>query len=282
MTAYLRPSTLEEALGARAAHPDYQVLAGGTDLLVAGHRAPAPAGILDVFGLAPLRAIAPAPEGGYRLGAATTYLDILGSEQIREALPMLFAAVREIGALQIQARGTLGGNLVTSSPVGDTLPVWLALDAEIELASARGVRRVPYREFCTGYRQTALATDELVTAVVVPPVAPGTCQFWRKVGTRRAQSISKLMVAAAARLDEGRIVEPRIGLGAVADRPIRGAAVEEVLAFAEPSLELAERAREALVASIQPIDDVRSRAAYRRRVAGNLVYRFVCSLQQAP
>jgi xanthine dehydrogenase small subunit len=282
VTAYLRPSSLDEALAARAAHPDYQVLAGGTDLLVAGAAKPAPVGILDVFGLEPLRAIEPMAEGGFRLGAATTYLDILGSEQLREALPILHAAVREIGALQIQARGTLGGNLVTSSPVGDTLPVWLALDAEIELASARGVRRVPYREFCTGYRQTALGADELVTAVLVPPLAPAIRQFWRKVGTRRAQSISKLMVAATARVEGGRIVEPRIGLGAVADRPIRGTAVEEVLAGGQPSLALAERAREALIASIEPIDDVRSRAAYRRRVAGNLVYRFARSLEASP
>lgn len=278
MTAYLRPSTLDEALAARRDHPDYRVLAGGTDLLVAGHRAPAPPGILDLFGLEPLRGISRAPDGGLRLGALTTYLDVLECEVVRDELPMLAAAAREIGAHQIQARGTLGGNLVTSSPVGDTLPVWLALDAEIELRSTRGSRRVPYREFCTGYRQTVLEGDELVTAVVVSELEPGTRQLWRKVGTRRAQSISKLMIAATARVQDGRIASPRVGLGAVADRPIRGLAVEEAIAGAAPSEETAERAKEALGDSIEPIDDVRSKATYRLRVAQNLVARFVLSL----
>ncbi len=276
MTAYLRPNTLEEALAVREAHPEYTILAGGTDLLVSGHRVPPPPGIVDLFDLRPLRGIARDGDGSLRLGAATTYLDVLSSDTGREELSILRAAAREIGALQIQARGTLGGNLVTSSPVGDTLPVWLALGAEVELSSAgRGARRVAYDAFCTGYRQTDMAPDELVTAVTIPPPAPGTRRFWRKVGTRRAQSISKLMIAATARLENGLIAEPRIGLGALADRPIRGVAVERAMAGRPPDEDTAARAARALAAEITPIDDVRSSADYRLTVATNLVARFV-------
>lgn len=282
MTAYARPRSLAEALDVRADRPDYAVLAGGTDLLVSAHKAPAPPGVLDLFDLGALRRIERDEGGGVRLGAAATYADILDSELARAELPALCEASAEIGALQIQARGTIGGNLVTSSPVGDTLPVWLALDAEVEVASAaKGARRVPYRAFCTGYRQTDLGEGELVTAVIVPPLPPGTRQFWRKVGTRRAQSISKLMIAATARVDDGRIVSPRIGLGAVADRPIRAEAAERAVEGLAPGGEAAEGARLAVEAAIRPIDDVRSSADYRRRVAGNLVARTVRALGEA-
>lgn len=278
MTDYLRPETLEEALRARRAHPEFVVLAGGTDLLVGAIHKDEPTGVIDLFGLAPLCGVEEQGDGGLRIGAATTYAALIEHPVIRRALPMLAAAAREIGALQIQARGTVGGNLATSSPVGDSLPVWLALDAAIELASERGRRTVPYSEFCTGYRTTAMAPDELIVAVLVPPRPNGLVQHWRKVGPRRAQSISKVMLAAAAALEGDRIGHVRIALGAVADRPIRAAAVEAALQGQKPGPELAARAAEVLATEITPIDDVRSTAAYRLRVAGNLVARFVLSL----
>lgn len=285
MSEYLRPSSLEQAARARADHPDWVVLAGGTDLLVGADRKAGPPGVIDVGGLAALSGVTLEPDGTIAIGAATPYVDILASDLARRELPCLTAAAREIGALQIQARGTLGGNIGTSSPVGDSLPPLLALDAEIELVSAaRGSRRVPYASYCTGYRRTALAADELIAAIRFPPRPAGLRQVWRKVGTRRAQSISKVMMAAAAVVDDGAgvgtIRHVRIALGAVADRPIRATAVEAVLAGGRPGPELAERARAALAGSITPIDDIRSRAVYRLHVAQNLVARFVLGLAE--
>lgn len=273
MTEYVRPASLDEALAARAAHPDWIVLAGGTDLMVGAQHRPEPPGIIDLFGLAPLVGVRD-DAGAVAIGAATTYADILASDTARRKLPALVAAAREIGALQIQARGTLGGNVGTSSPVGDTLPVLLALDAEVVTASARGRRTTPYEQFCTGYRATALQPDELIVELRFPAVRAR--QFWRKVGTRRAQSISKIALAAAARVDASGIVEHiRIALGAVKERPIRAHAVERALLGRKPN---AATARAALARDIAPIDDVRSTAAYRRRVAENLVARLVTEL----
>ena len=186
----------------------------------------------------------------------------------------LAAAAREIGALQIQARGTLGGNVGTSSPVGDSLPALLALDAEIEVASVRGRRRIPYSEYCTGYRTTQLAADELIVAAHLPLPDSTTSLVWRKVGTRRAQSISKVMGAAAITVDGGTVVSARVAFGAIADRPIRVTAIEDAVKGQRIGSQAAEAARMAMRAANKPIDDVRSTANYRREVAENLVARF--------
>ena len=270
-TQYLRPRTLAEAVEARAAHPDWMVLAGGTDLMVnATHRA-APAGILDLWRLAELRGITHGDV--LTIGAGTTWLEVEHHPAVLERFGPLAAAAREIGALQIQARGTLGGNVGTSSPVGDSLPVLLAFDAELELASVRGHRRVAYRDFCTGYRKTLLAPDELIVAAHLAPPAKRTRTAWRKVGTRRAQSISKVMGAAFIELDGETVTSARVALGAVADRPIRIAAVEQAV-VGLPLAKAAEAARAAMRTAIKPIDDIRSTATYRREVAENLVARF--------
>lgn len=276
MTDYLRPRSLDDALRARAEHPDYIILAGGTDLMVGASHREEPAGVIDVFGLAPLVGINRTGDGAVRIGAATTYRQLLTDDLIARCAPALAAAAREVGAVQIQARGTIGGNVGTSSPVGDTLPVLLALDASVEVASTGGERTVPYEDFCTGYRTTSLAADELIVAIRIPAAAADMRQFWRKVGTRRAQSISKVAVAAAARLgDDGAVANARIGLGAVRERPIRARAAEAELIGQVPSDEVADRVRDAVQQDISPIDDVRSSADYRRAVAGNVVARFV-------
>jgi len=184
VTEYVRPRDLSEALAARAEHPDWMVLAGGTDLMVnANHRA-APPGIIDLWRLPGLHAFA-LREDGISIGAGATWLEVERHPAIVQRWAPLAAAAREIGALQIQARATLGGNVGTSSPVGDSLPVLLVLEAELELASVRGARRVAYKDFCTGYRKTLLAPDELIIAAHVP--ATPARLAWRKVGTRRAQ-----------------------------------------------------------------------------------------------
>ncbi len=273
MTGFLRPRDLAEALDARAAHPDWMVLAGGTDLMVNANQRPAPAGVLDLWRLPGLGGIEVTGDAVV-IGAGATWSEVERHPVIGERLAPLALAAREIGALQIQARATLGGNVGTSSPVGDSLPVLLALDATLEVASVRGRRRVPYAGWCTGYRTTQLQPDELIVSATLPLPGARARTTWRKVGTRRAQSISKVMGAAAIELDGDVVVSARVALGAVADRPIRIAAVEDAVAGRRLGAAAAEAARAAIRAAIRPIDDVRSTAAYRRDVAENLVARF--------
>lgn len=281
MTDYVRPRSLEEALETRARHPDWMVLAGGTDLMVNANHRPEPAGILDLWRFDPLcgsrvtNAEGIVTPGGsfYTIGAATTWLEVERDPFIQQYFPTLVLAAKEIGALQIQARGTIGGNVGNSSPVGDSLPVLLSLDAIVHVSGRRGDRTIPYSQFCTGYRKTALGPDELITALRLPMPSTDTRLLWRKVGTRRAQSISKVMGAAAITLDGGVVSSARIALGAVADRPIRVTAVEDAVRGL-PLAQAADAARAALRTAIKPIDDVRSTAVYRHDVAENLVARF--------
>ncbi|HUS32379.1 MAG TPA: FAD binding domain-containing protein [Kofleriaceae bacterium] len=276
MTEYIRPRDVAEALAARAAHPDWMVLAGGTDLMVNANHRPVPAGIIDLWRLPGLGTIT-AGERSITIGAGATWYEVENHPAVLEKWLPLALAAREIGALQIQMRGTVGGNVGNSSPVGDSLPVLLALDAELELASARGRRKLPYSQFCTGYRKTALAPDELIISVTLLAPTASTRTMWRKVGTRRAQSISKVMGAAAITLDGGVVSSARVALGAVADRPIRVTAVEDAVRGLTPA-HAADAARTALRTAIRPIDDVRSTASYRHDVAENLVARFFSSL----
>ncbi len=273
MTEYLRPRTLREAVEARAEHPDWMVLAGGTDLMVNANHRPDPAGIIDLWRLPELCFIR-ADRDKVTIGAGATWWEVENHAVIASRLAPLALAAREIGALQIQARGTLGGNVGTSSPVGDSLPALLALDAEIEVASPTGHRRIPYAEFCTGYRTTMLAPYELIVAAHLPLPDTTTSLMWRKVGTRRAQSISKVMGAAAIVVDGGAVVSARVAFGAIADRPIRIPEVEEAVVGLHIGNQAADAARAAMRAAIQPIDDVRSTASYRHEVAENLVARF--------
>ena len=270
---YVRPRDLAEALAVRAAHPSYLVLAGGTDVLVDAHHKTPPAGMLDLWQCAALRGIS-ATASGVRIGAATTWLEIANDATLTSTWTPLTAAAREIGARQIQARGTIGGNIGTSSPVGDSLPVLLALEARIEVASVRGTRVLPYDGYCTGYRQTQLAADELVIAIHLPPPPDGAQLYWRKVGTRQAQSISKVMAAAVLVCAGDTITFARLALGAVADRPIRLHALEQGI-LGKTRTAGASYVQQAVLDGIAPITDVRSTEAYRRRVAAQVLARFV-------
>ena len=235
-------------------------LAGGTDLYVAINAGTAPSRrYVDLWRLGELRGIAALPDGGVRLGALTTYTEILASAVVRARLPMLAAAARLVGGAQIHNRGTLGGNIANGSPAGDTLPVFAAADAVVVLASRHGERRVPFTTFYTGYRTTVRTPDELIIAIEVPPV-PGR-QWFRKVGTRAAQAISKVVVAAV------RHETPRIAIGSVAPTVVRARRTERALAG---DVSIAD-ARQVLDEEIAPIDDLRSNARYRRQVAGNLL-----------
>jgi CO/xanthine dehydrogenase FAD-binding subunit len=201
-------------------------------------------------------------DGLLSIGALTTYTRMIRSPLVRRRLPILAAASREVGGAQIQNRGTLGGNIANASPAGDTLPVLAVAEAVLVLASAGGTRRLPFNSFYTGYRENVLRPDELIVSVEVPKV-PGR-QWFRKVGTRAAQAISKVVMAAV------RADAPRVALGSVAPTVLRLWETEGVLA-AGGSI---EEAREALAKEIRPIDDLRSTAEYRRRVSGNLLERF--------
>jgi CO/xanthine dehydrogenase FAD-binding subunit len=249
-------------------------IAGGTDLMVTlnGELAPPPASVVDLWAIDALRGIA-IDGDALSLGALTTYTDIRRSALCREHVPALVEAAATIGAAQIQNRGTLGGNIANASPAGDTLPVLLASDAVIVIGSERGEREAPAAEFWTGYRQTALAHDELILRIRLPIAADRETRF-RKVGTRRAQAISKVVMAVAWRGD-GTWRDVRVALGSVAATPIRATATEEALEGRPPTPETADRAAETLAGELAPIDDVRSTAEYRRLVAARVLHRII-------
>jgi len=197
------------------------------------------------------------------IGALATYTDLIRSPLVNRRLPMLVAASREVGGVQIQNRGTLGGNVANASPAGDTLPVLAAAEATVVLRSADGTRRVPFTGFYTGYRKTVARPDEIIEAFEIDPIRGR--QWFRKVGTRAAQAISKVMMAA---IDGDR---PRVALGSVAPTVIRLPKTEAVLAARGSVAD----AQAALASEIAPIDDIRSTADYRRRVSANLLARFM-------
>ena len=216
---------------------------------------------LNIWPLDELRGIT--VEGNaLRIGATTTWSAIARSRMVQRRVPMLVAAAREIGAIQIQNRGTIGGNIANGSPAGDSLPVLAAAEALVELRSAEWIRKVPFTAFYTGYRRTVMRPGELITAVEIPRITGE--QWFRKVGTRAAQSISKVVMAAV------RANAPRIAFGSVAPTVVRVPRTEDALASGASISE----AQRILQDEITPIDDVRSTAAYRRRVAENLLAQF--------
>ena len=196
------------------------------------------------------------------IGALATYTQIIHSAVARERLPMLIEAARQVGGVQIQNRGTLGGNIANGSPAGDTLPVLAAANATLVLTSIDGDRRVPFVNFYTGYRRSVLRRDEIISAVEIPQVEGK--QWFRKVGTRAAQAISKLVIAAV------RGPAPTVALGSVAPTVVRAPRTEAALTAGAPIKEAARILREENL----PIDDVRSSATYRRAVAANLLEQF--------
>jgi len=278
------PGSLQEALAALAQEP-WRPLAGGTD-----HYEVGAAGrlgdtrFLSLQRLDSLRDIR-VTERAITFGTLATFMAVRQDPAVRRLLPNLVESARVTGAVAIQNRATLGGNLANASPAADSPPSLLAYAAEVELSSLRGVRWLPYAEFHTGYKRTALAPDELLTRIRVPLPAPGF-HFYRKVGTRAAQAVSKVCLAAFARVEDGLLREVRFGLGSVAATPVRAFRAEAAL-LGRPVAALPLRAaREALMEDISPIDDLRSSAHYRRTVAGNVLEQalmaLVASLNNVP
>ena len=273
------PTRLEVAyaLLADADAPPWRPLAGGTDLMVqlTGEIGEPPGRILDIWRLDELRGISVEPDA-LVIGALTTYTEIRHSLLVAEFVPSLADAAATIGAAQIQNRGTIGGNAINASPAGDTLPVLLAVGATFVLGSANGERSVAADEFWPAYRTTARRDDELLVRIRIPLAADRQVRF-RKVGTRRAQAISKVVIALAWEAASGAEAwrRVRLALGSVAATPVRAAAAEAVLEGAAPTRETADAAVAALTAELQPIDDVRSTADYRRLVAGRVLHRLI-------
>jgi xanthine dehydrogenase small subunit len=254
---FLKPRSLAEALGQLARTSDCRPLAGGTDLLVMLHAGQSnPAALLDIWSLEELKGVREV-DGAIEVGAAESYTHIIQSPLVHRYVPALAHAARTIGAAQIQNRGTLGGNLGTASPAGDTLPVMLAADATV----VTDRRAIPAAAFFVGYRKTALEPNELIVAVRFP--RDGRTIRFRKIGTRRAQAISKVVMAVS--LDPA-----RVAVGSVAEIPLRAPNAEAALERGD-----VEAAVEAVARDIRPIDDVRSTAGYRRRVTQNVLRRLL-------
>jgi len=274
------PRNLLDALERMAREPgEWRPFAGGTDLMVlleAGKLVQRK--FLSIWKLPELSGITVAP-AHVNLNALTTYSEIRGHELLAHEFPLLCRAAAETGSIATQNRGTLGGNIANASPAADSPPVLLVYDAELELVSASGARWVPYHGFWNGYKKIAMRNDELIRTIRLPRQMKFSKQFYRKVGTRRAQAISKVCFAGAARMDAGRIVDIRIALGSVAPTVFRATECEKILRGEKPTPATLRAAQEILSREISPIDDTRSTARYRLRVARNLLAEFCESLQ---
>jgi CO/xanthine dehydrogenase FAD-binding subunit len=274
------PASLADALALLEKDPGvWKPFAGGTDLMVLLEAGKLPhRNYINIWGLHELRGI-DATETHVTLGALTTYTDVQLHPILRSEFPMLCQAASETGGLAIQNRGTLGGNIINASPAADSPPALLAYEAEIELVSSASARWVPYHGFHTGYKQMQLGADELLSRIRLPRNRADATHYYRKVGTRKAQAISKVCLAAIGRMNNGQIEDTRIALGSVAPIVVRCAQTENALRGRKPDAETIALACDALVREISPIDDIRSTANYRLQVTKNLLTDFVLALQ---
>jgi CO/xanthine dehydrogenase FAD-binding subunit len=228
---------------------------------------------VNIWHLKELRGIEVSDES-VTLGALTTYTEVQAHPTLREEFPMLCQAGRETGGIAIQNRGTLGGNIVNASPAADSPPALLAYDAELELISKQGERRIPYSRFHNAYKQMDLRPDELLRAIHLPRMSD-RFHYYRKVGTRRAQAISKVCFAGVIRIVDGRVAHIRIALGSVAPIPLRCERTEASLNNRSLNSETIKLAASTLTSEIVPIDDIRSTRDYRVRVSLNLLQDFL-------
>ena len=256
----------------------WKLFAGGTDLMVlleAGklaHRK-----FLSIWKLPELRGIEISPDH-VTIGALTTYTGVRRDPTLAAEFPLLARAASETGSIATQNRGTLGGNIANASPAADSPPALLVYDAELELVSVRGARWARYDHSHSGYKKMDLRDDELIRRIRLPRGRQAWKQYYRKVGTRRAQAISKVCFAAAAQVDAGRVHDVRIALGSVAPAVLHATETEKLLRGERLSPAVLRAGQEVLASEIAPIDDMRSTAVYRRRVARNLFAEFIETL----
>jgi len=268
---YLRPRTLNEAVDALG-EPGAQVLAGGTDFYPALGERWISTPVVDITAVREIKGIA-REKDYFRIGGGTTWTKVLQTP-LPQCFDALKSAAREIGSVQIQNRGTVAGNLCNASPAADSVPPLLALDAEVELASSSGTRRVPLAEFIVGNRKTLRAAGEILTAVIVPRTVEDAPSVFLKLGARRYLVISIAMVAAVVSVNEqGRVRYARVAVGSCSVRAQRLTALEQVLLDKPADAGLAALVSPEHLSSLSPIDDVRATATYRRDAALTLVRR---------
>ncbi|MGA7109762.1 MAG: FAD binding domain-containing protein [Terracidiphilus sp.] len=277
----IAPGNLDAVLSLLASAPgQWTPIAGGTELMVAHAAGRLNATkLVSLWGIPDLRSIETTQES-LILGACTTFRDLRLDTVIAAEFPLLAKASSWIGAIANQSRATVGGNLVNGSPAADSSPALLVYDAELELVSVRGKRRLSYAEFHTGYKRTVLASDELVYAIHLPRRFMQHRQYLRKVGTRRAMAISKVALAGTALLQGDAIAEIRLAAASLAPFPARLCKTESALLGQSLTDDLIHAARKVLFSEAQPIDDIRSTAEYRKRVGANLLEEFLRDLQK--
>jgi CO/xanthine dehydrogenase FAD-binding subunit len=273
------PGSLAAVLNLLAAEPGvWTPIAGGTELMVAHAAGRLTARkLVSLWGIPDLRFVRVNTDS-IAIGAGATFIDLRRNAAIAEELPLLAQSAGWIGSIANQSRATLGGNLVNGSPAADSSPALLAYDAQIELVSARGSRTIPYEKFHTGYKRNVLAPDELLFAVHLPRRFAHHRRYLRKVGTRRAMAISKVALAATALVEEGMVREIRLGAASLAPYPTRLYRTEEAVLGNIVTEDTIRAVRSVVLAEAAPIDDIRSNAEYRRRVATNLVEEFLRQL----
>jgi CO/xanthine dehydrogenase FAD-binding subunit len=275
----IAPTTLDVVLQILADSPDpYTPIAGGTELMVAlGAGRLQSKKFISLWNLEELRFIEVASDA-IIIGAGSTFTDIRNHPVIANEFSILAQAASWTGSIANQNRGTLGGNIVNASPAADSPPALLAYDAELTIVSSRGPRTVLYRDFHLAYKKTVLEPDELLHSVTVSRNLKGYKTYIRKVGPRNAQAISKVAIAALARMKAGRIEDIRIGAASVREYPARLTATEQSLTGKTVTPETIAAARAAILSEVRPIDDIRSTAKYRAAVAANLLEEFLGSL----
>jgi CO/xanthine dehydrogenase FAD-binding subunit len=274
------PANLHAAVSLLAAEPGaWLPIAGGTDVMVQYAAGKLPARkLVSIWNLSELRGIEILPDE-IRIGAGCTYTDLREHEIVQREFSLLAQAAAWTGGIANQNRGTLGGNIVNASPAADSLPALLAYEADLILVSVRGERRLPYKEFHTGYKKTRLAPDELIRTICITRKFTAYFAYARKVGARNAQAISKVCIAALGQRGGGGVVEDiRIALGSVAPVPLRLVETERLLIGKPVDPSLLALAKKTAIAELQPIDDIRSTARYRSAVVGNLVVDFLQQL----
>src|SRR5438477_8798991 len=270
------PGDLQVVLSLLASEPtEWLPIAGGTDLMVLYSAGKLPnRKLVNIWNIPELRQIEVFTDT-IRIGAACKYTALRGHDIVSREFPLLATAASWTGGIANQNRGTLGGNIANASPAADSLPALLVYDAEVTLVSARGERRVAYRNFHSGYKQTALAADELIRDISLPRRFSEYVSHARKVGARNAQAISKVCLAALGQIANGAIRDVRLALGSVAPVPLRLNETERILIGQKIEPSLIDAARKSVLKEIRPIDDIRSTARYRSAVACNLVTEFL-------
>lgn len=274
------PHNLAAVLELIAMEPgQWTPIAGGTELMVAFAAGRLSASkLVSLWGIPELRFINSDPQS-LTIGGAATFRDLRANVMIAEEFPLLAKAASWIGSIANQSRATLGGNLFNGSPAADSSPALLVYDAEVELVSVRGSRRIFYVDFHTGYKQNAMTADELIYAVRLPRRFAKHQQYLRKVGTRRAMAISKVALAATCLLQHDTVIEIRLAAASLAAFPARLYKTEAALVGQAITPAAIQSARQALLAEAQPIDDLRSTAEYRRRVGANLFEEFLLQVR---